>query len=109
LVLIECAIQVGDLLGALNQGNGPIFHYAPNRAEGPEESIKIFARFTPEFLDPLEDGARHTIRHLRLPMREDILLAALHLPSKLHSSESSQILACSQWAAAIALAERQSV
>jgi hypothetical protein len=107
LILLECAIQVGDLLGALNEGDSPIFHYAPNRAEGPEESIKIFTRFTSEFVASLEYGARHTIRHLRLPMREDILLAALHLPSKLHSSDSSQILACSQWAETIALAERQ--
>jgi endonuclease/exonuclease/phosphatase family metal-dependent hydrolase len=108
LVLLECAIQVGDLLAALNLGDGgPIFHYAPNRAEAPEESIKIFTSFTPEFLDPLEDGARHTIRRLRLPMCMDIVLAALHLPSKLHSGESSQILACSQWAETIAQAERR--
>ena len=107
LILLECAIPVADLLGALNQGTGPIFHYAPNRAEAPEESIKIFTRFTSEFVAYFEYGARHTIRHLRLPLREDILLAALHLPSKLHSSDSSQVLACSQWAAAIALAERR--
>jgi hypothetical protein len=86
LVLLECAIQVGDLLAALNQGDAPIFHYAPNRAEAPDEAIKIFTRFTPEFVDPLEDGARYTIRRLSLPMRTDILLAALHLPSKLHAS-----------------------
>jgi len=107
LILLECAVQVGDLLGALNEGSSPIFHYAPNRAEAPEESIKIFTRFTPEFLDPLEDGARYTIRRLVLPMRTDILLAALHLPSKLHTSENSQILACSQWADTIARAENQ--
>jgi endonuclease/exonuclease/phosphatase family metal-dependent hydrolase len=107
LILLECAIQVGDLLGALNEGNGPIFHYAPNRAEAPEETIKIFTRFTPEFLDPLEDGARYTIRRLSLPLRTDIVLAALHLPSKLYSSESSQILACSRWAETVAQAERQ--
>jgi hypothetical protein len=107
LILLECAIPVRELLAALNKGPGPIFHYAPRQEETPEELIKIFTRFTSEFVASLEDGARHTIRHLRLPMREDILLAALHLPSKLHSSESSQILACSQWAAAIALAERR--
>jgi hypothetical protein len=107
LILLECVIQVAELLGALNQEDGPIFHYAPNLAEAPEESIKIFTRFTPEFLDPLEDGPRHTIRRLRLPMCTDILLAAIHLPSKLHTSESSQILACSQWAQTIAEAERR--
>ncbi len=107
LILLECAAQVGDLLGALNEGRGDIFHYAPNRAEGPLESIKIFTKFTPEFLEPLEDGGRHTIRHLRLPACTEIVLAALHLPSKLHSSESSQILACSQWADTIARAEGQ--
>jgi len=107
LILLECAIHVGELLGALNEGDSPIFHYAPNRAEAPEESIKIFTRFIPEFLDSLEDGARHTIRRLMLPMRTEIVLAALHLPSKLYSSENSQILACSQWAETIAQAERQ--
>jgi hypothetical protein len=107
LILLECAIEVGDLLGALNEGNRPIFRYAPNRAEAPEESIKIFTRFPSEFLDPLEDGTRYTVRHLRLPMCTDVVLAALHLPSKLHSSESSQILACSQWAEMIAQVERR--
>jgi hypothetical protein len=40
-------------------------------------------------------------------MCTDIVLAALHLPSKLHPNESSQILACTRWAETIAQAERQ--
>lgn len=85
-VLLECAIPVRDLLAALNEADGPIFHHAPNLAEAPEEAIKIFTRFAPEFL-------AHTIRHLKLPMRTSVLLAVLHLPSKLHRSDDSQALA----------------
>jgi hypothetical protein len=107
LILVECDIKVADLLRALNREAGPLFHYAPNRAETPAESIKIFTRFAPAFLNSLEDGTRYTIRRLVLPARTDILLAAVHLPSKLHPSESSQILASTQWAETIARAERQ--
>jgi hypothetical protein len=107
LILLECAIQVGDLLDALNRESRPIFHYAPRKEEATQESIKIFTRFTPDFLGPVEDGSRHTIRHLRLPLREHVLLAVLHLPSKLYSSENSQILACTQWAEIVAHAELQ--
>lgn len=46
MILLECAIQVGELLGALNEGNNLIFHYAPNRAEAPEESIKFNSKRT---------------------------------------------------------------
>jgi endonuclease/exonuclease/phosphatase family metal-dependent hydrolase len=106
LVLLECP-RVEDLLGILNQGDGPVYHYAPSRAETPEESIKIFARFSPEFLQPLDESTRHTIRQLRLPLCTEVLLAAVHLSSKLHSDSSSQILACTQWAETIADAERR--
>jgi hypothetical protein len=106
LVLLECTIKVEDLLSALNSGDAPIYHYSPSRAESPGESIKLFTRFSSEFSQPLDEGSRHTIRHLKLPASTDVVLAALHLPSKLHSGESSQILACTAWVETIARAER---
>ncbi len=106
LVLLDSAIPVRDLLAALNEADGPIYHYAPNLAEAPDEAIKIFTRFTPEFLGPVEDSTRHTIRNLKLPMRTSVRLAVLHLPSKRHWSDDSQALEATRLNAGSATPER---
>src|ERR1022692_2298335 len=83
LILLECDIAVPDLLQSLNPpGARQIFHYAPNLAETPNETIKIFTLFSTEFLRPLHEENRLTVRHLKLPLRIDIILAALHFRSK---------------------------
>jgi hypothetical protein len=105
LVLLECDIPVRRLLAALNQGDRPIFHYAPSRAETPNEAIKVFTRFSAEFLDPLEEERGLTIRHLKLPAMTDVILAAVHFPSKLHWDLTSQALECTALARAITRVE----
>ena len=54
----------------------------------------IYTRFSSEYLQKRFDDSRLTIRQLRLPGRDEILLAALHHPSKLHWSNASQSAEC---------------
>jgi hypothetical protein len=106
LILLECDIRIADLLLALNRDAGSIFHYAANPA-GPSDEIKIFTRFSTEFLRPVQDAKRLTIRHLVLPARTDVILAAVHFRSKLHWSDTSQYFECTELARTIADAERE--
>ena len=53
------------------------------------EKIKIFTRFSDEFMPAVYEEDRLTIRHLRLPEAIDILLSVIHFPSKNYWNESS--------------------
>jgi endonuclease/exonuclease/phosphatase family metal-dependent hydrolase len=56
------------------------------------EAIRMFTRFTPKLLVPVHESQRVSIRQLALPERAPLLIAAVHLPSKLFSCADSQIL-----------------
>ncbi len=62
------------------------------------QSITFFVAFQANFLTPVLENARISIRHLTLPARAEILVAAAHLPSKLHFSNESMIFECSNLA-----------
>jgi endonuclease/exonuclease/phosphatase (EEP) superfamily protein YafD len=108
LILLECAIGIADLLLALNEPGSAeaIFYYAATPA-GSSDEIKIFTRFSTEFLRPIQDARRLTIRHLVLPARTDVMLAVVHFRSKLHWSDTSQYFECTELGRTIADAERQ--
>jgi endonuclease/exonuclease/phosphatase (EEP) superfamily protein YafD len=106
LILLECAIGIADLLLALNNGVKPIFHYAPTPA-GDTDEIKIFIRFSTEFLRPVQDARRLTIRHLVLPARTNVILAVVHFRSKLYWRNDSQYFECTELGRTITDAERR--
>jgi hypothetical protein len=91
LVLVECEISIGTLLTELNSET-PDFQFAPDREC---ERIRVFTRFHSGFLVPIFESDRYSIRRLRLPLRKEILIAMVHLPSKLYFSEDSQRTECS--------------
>jgi hypothetical protein len=107
IILLECDISIPELLLTLNDGIRPTFHYAPTTIVPSEEGIKIFKRFSTDFIRPVRDARRHTIRRLILPARTDIILAAVHLPSKLTWSDTSQHFECAELARTITDVERQ--
>jgi endonuclease/exonuclease/phosphatase (EEP) superfamily protein YafD len=90
LILAECEIPASVMQGALNQNPGSIFHLTDSECE----QIVIYTRFSSEFLQKQLDDSRLTIRRLSLPGSEEILLAALHHPSKLHWNDASQSAEC---------------
>jgi hypothetical protein len=103
-MLAECQIEIGVLLRELNEERRFGYHYSPSIGC---EKIEVFARFPHEFIRPIHESGRLTIRHLRLPGLTDILLAITHLPSKLHWSESSQSMECVELSNSIRTAEHQ--
>jgi hypothetical protein len=82
LILAECAFEPTDLLVELNRSGGPTYRFPAN----PERKIRIFARlplaaFTNEFDDPAKGVS---VRQLRVGEPPGILLAAVHLPSRVN-------------------------
>jgi hypothetical protein len=97
LVLAECGIEPATLLPILNRTSAA-FHFPRSLVE----KIAIYTKFSPEFLQPAFESERFSIRRLVLPARAPILLAAVHLPSKLHWSSESQSFECVEIAKVIA-------
>jgi hypothetical protein len=101
LILAECAIEDSSLLKTLNR-RGPEFHFPANL----NARIKVFCRFPGKYLIPSFDSDRVSIRRVALPAREELLLVAVHLPSKLYSSAPSQAMECPNLSAIIVERER---
>jgi len=85
IMLAECSIASDILLRTLNQSATPEYHYARSQST----KIEIFTRFLSEFIPPIYEEDRLTVRHLSLPGLTDILLAVTHFPSKVHWKASS--------------------
>jgi hypothetical protein len=64
------------------------YRLAPTYA--PDESLPIYTRYPEGFIQPVEDAARLTVRHLQLPGYEPVLLALAHCPSKLYMDNESR-------------------
>jgi endonuclease/exonuclease/phosphatase (EEP) superfamily protein YafD len=101
LMLAESGAGAVEMLRRLNE-NSPDFHYAPSRAP---TAVDVFTRFSGEFLKPTFESGRVSIRRMALPARAELLLAMVHLPSKLYWSEDSQTLECAELARSIRLEE----
>jgi exonuclease III len=103
VILVECEVDPVTLLLALNSETGSDFHYSP----GNSKAIRIFTRFSRDFLRPIWESDRISIRRLALPARSEILLAAAHLPSGLHWNRRSQNDECGELARLIAAEEEK--
>ena len=90
VILGELETSPVSLLQHLNSGATSNFRIAA----GQYDRIRIFTRFSSEFLTPTYEDERISIRRLRLPARLEILVVAAHLRSKLHQSEDSQAFEC---------------
>jgi hypothetical protein len=86
LILAECSIPPAQLLEQLNADSSD-YHYAPGNCG----HLVFFTRFDANFLTPIIENHRISIRRLALPARQPILVAAAHLPSKLNFSDDDQI------------------
>ena len=104
IVLAECDTDPSTMLQALNRAPETDFHY-------PDASlcrwVTIFTRFPGEFVEPVWESERISIRKLTLPARKPVLLAAAHLPSKLHWTAESQAFECGELASQIVAEEQK--
>jgi hypothetical protein len=78
LILAECTIEPAVMLNTLNQKNRPNFHLTTSNCD----RIVIYTRFPSKFLRPLKETSRISIRRLTLPAQTEVLLVAVHLPSR---------------------------
>jgi hypothetical protein len=97
LILSEFVGSPVSLLQNLNSGRRPEFQYAAGLCG----RIRIYTRFSSDFLSPTHESDWISIRRLTLPARLEILLVAAQLPSKLYWSEDSQAFECLEIARAI--------
>ena len=89
LMLAECSIKPETILELLNPNpTATEYYYSPDRLR--PTNIRIFTRFSDEFINPVREEPRITVRHVQLPARTDFLLVVAHLPSQLRFSDSDQ-------------------
>ncbi len=90
LMFCEWNIAIVDLLNALNADGKGSYYYIPGNCE----KIKIFTKFPNEFIKPVYESDRLTIRHITLPGSDSILLAVIHFVDKYNWDDDSQNLEC---------------
>jgi hypothetical protein len=86
LILAECSDEAG-ILNAINMGTRRTFHLTWRT-----HRIVIYTRFPREFAEMLENAHDRflAVGRLKLPGRTEVLLAAIHFPSKRYMSPSDQ-------------------
>lgn len=82
-ILAESRLDSGTLIRTMNSNQRRLYfepaHYSPR--------LTILIRYPPRFYTPLLDDAYLTIGRLRPPVGLEVLIAAVHFPSKLHRQE----------------------
>lgn len=91
------------MLRTLNEEGRAEFHFTDSQCE----RVSIYTRFSRGFIKPIFETGRLTIRRLMLPLKTEILLAAVHLPSKLYWTGESQGFECTELARNIREVEDQ--
>jgi hypothetical protein len=102
IILAECEIDPATMLRTLNRTSGR-FHLTAGLCP----YITIYSGFPAQFVQKTYESERVSIRTLELPARDPVLLAAVHLPSKLHWTTESQAQECGELARQIELVEQK--
>ncbi|HEY6330413.1 MAG TPA: endonuclease/exonuclease/phosphatase family protein, partial [Blastocatellia bacterium] len=97
VILCESPVKTRTLLRALNQGHGDRFYQPFSLCE----KVSLYTRFSRKFSQAEFETGRLSIQRIKLPARIEILLVAVHFPSKLHFSEQSQSLESVELAASV--------
>lgn len=87
LLLAECTLKPATVLEALNARRSDYFYV---RTDCPK--VSIYTRFSDEFMPAHRDGDDYSIRRLRLLDRPEILVCAVHFPSKLRQAPIDQTM-----------------
>jgi endonuclease/exonuclease/phosphatase family metal-dependent hydrolase len=102
IILAECEIDPPTMLRTLNRTSSR-FHLTTGLCT----HITIYSGFPSRYIQATYESERVSIRTLELPAREPVLLAAVHLPSKLHWTGESQAFECTELARQIDLEEQK--
>lgn len=90
LIFAECSIKPNLLLESLREAGGE-YHYLPSAVC---KKIEMFTRLAPDSFEIIIDLDRLIIQQLKLPEAKEILLVAIHFPSKLYWDDVSQAAHC---------------
>jgi endonuclease/exonuclease/phosphatase family metal-dependent hydrolase len=104
IILVECQIPPATMLWGLNENQSSLYDYAPGIGC---ERVKLFTKFHRDLIPPIYEEDRLTIRRLQLPGLQDILVTAVHFPSKLFWSDESQAAECARLSQVIKRIEAQ--
>ncbi len=85
VLLAENRIPAVSLLRRLNPSDHVRYHFTPSLVP---TKVDIFFGFSPDFITPHADEQRASLRKIRLPGRQEILLCAIHLQSRAVFDES---------------------
>lgn len=102
-VILELGVPRATVLEAFNDSSDGRW-FLPN---GNCDRVSIFTRFSDAYSRRVIEGDRHSIRAIGLPALPEVLLAAVHLKSKLHTSPANQAHAAGEVARAVRRAERK--
>jgi hypothetical protein len=106
LILAECPVTAGNVLTALNKPAADYF-LAPSDCY----KLQLYTRFSDEYVLPVQQqgtsirGDDFSIRRLALPGRQEVLLCAVHFPSKLWMDDNDQRDFTTRFARILATAE----
>lgn len=103
VMLAECGLDTVQVLERLNSAEGAKFHHNI----GSCERIVIYSKFINRHIQPVIEDHRMSVRRLKHSTDSDLLLAVVHLQSKLHQSGASQAMATTEIARTIRRAERK--
>ena len=104
VVLVESAVPPGRMIHALTTQGGASYR----RPFSLSERTVAYTRFTESLMPAVhETKDRLVIWHLKLPACTDILLAAVHLPSKMYFRDESQRDECFELSRTIRDEERR--
>lgn len=103
LILAESHIPESNMLIALNEAEPAKYHFNSSLCE----KIQIYSRFPQQLIRSVLEGGRFSIRLVSLPGLTEILLAVVHLPSKVNWSEDDLSAECQTLSNQIRLAEQR--
>lgn len=85
-ILAECGTEPWRMMEALNAERSD-YQFGYSNCE----RLRIFTRFDSRMMPPLVETERVSIRRLDLPGRYSLLVVGAHLPSKVNTSDESQV------------------
>lgn len=86
VVILAESVDDAAILGHLNADTDNLFHLTDSR----RTRVVIYTRFPREYVQSEHHSDYLTVRRICLPQRRELLLAAIHFPSKRFMSSSDQ-------------------
>ena len=104
LIIAESELSDIEMLRSLNSRGVPCFTISPPGVPG---LVKIYSHLSWDFIRPIRDSRGVAIRQIAPPVGNDLILVAVHLPSKLHQTEQDQVLNCTRLSRMIEEVEKE--